>query len=419
MQDFETIGSALDNKKSAIHNWYRFTAGFSYKFVDTVITDYRDKIECIYDPFAGCGTTLVEAQKKSIPSKGNESQKFMADIINAKLNWDIKRSVCKEILNDIGIFIESNENNLKIENEYNELLTSLFDDETLRVLYLIRDYLSSIDNVKYQLFFKLALSQVLHKAAIHPISVPYISRSKYQIDSGHAWRKFLKISNKMLDDIDTLPHHQRCAYVYNVDSREANSKIENGECDLCITSPPYLNNLDYGEVSKVHTHFFGLTKNWNDITVKIRHNLVTGATTHYKDSDFYLDEFLAGEFAENNDKLMPLLVEKYKLIQSIAKERKGRKSFHILMMLYFEDMYKVFKEMFRVLAKGGEAYLILGDSAPYGTYIPTTQLLGEISQSVGFGDYSIYKLRNRGEKWKALSNRHNIALSENILKIRK
>ena len=27
------IGSAKDNMKSAIHNWYKFTAGFSYKFV--------------------------------------------------------------------------------------------------------------------------------------------------------------------------------------------------------------------------------------------------------------------------------------------------------------------------------------------------------------------------------------------------
>ena len=31
------IGSAKDNMKSAIHNWYKFTAGFSYKFVDLIV----------------------------------------------------------------------------------------------------------------------------------------------------------------------------------------------------------------------------------------------------------------------------------------------------------------------------------------------------------------------------------------------
>lgn len=33
------IGSAKDNMKSAIHNWYKFTAGFSYQFVDLVVED--------------------------------------------------------------------------------------------------------------------------------------------------------------------------------------------------------------------------------------------------------------------------------------------------------------------------------------------------------------------------------------------
>lgn len=37
--------------------------------------------------------------------------------------------------------------------------------------------------------------------------------------------------------------------------------------------------------------FFELTNNWHDITEKVRHNLVTGATTHYKDADFDIDIF--------------------------------------------------------------------------------------------------------------------------------
>lgn len=32
------IGSAKDNMSSPVHNWYKYTAGFSYKF----------------EPFAGC-----------------------------------------------------------------------------------------------------------------------------------------------------------------------------------------------------------------------------------------------------------------------------------------------------------------------------------------------------------------------------
>ena len=194
-----------------------------------------------------------------------------------------------------------------------------------------------------------------------------------------------------------------------------NPNIEDKSCDLCITSPPYLNNLDYGEVSKVHTHFFGLTNNWHDITEKVRHQLVTGATTHYRDAEFNLDDFVKTDFAMSNKGIIDDLVAKYYGIKNNAKARKGKKSFHILMMHYFEDMFRVLIETYRILKEGSKAYLILGDSAPYGIYIPTTQYLGEIAQSVGFGEYEIIKIRERGNKWKSLSRRHNIDLSENIL----
>ena len=408
------IGSSKDNMKSAIHNWYKFTAGFSYKFIDVVIDGMDKSPCCIYEPFAGCGTTLVEAQKRGILSVGNESQQFMCDVINAKLNWDIDVGECKTYIEQIINEISSNDD-YDISDEYNKLLINLYDSETLRNIYLLRDAIRSIKNEKYELFLNLALSQTLHKSALHPIAVPYISRSKSLHNSGNAIVKFKLIAYQMLADLETMPHHKRIAKVYKADSRCKNALIADSSCDLCITSPPYLNNLDYGEVSKVHTHFFEFTKDWRDITEKIRQQLVTGATTHYKDAEFCMSEFLQTDFALSNPELIVRLKNLYEEIKTNGKTRNGKKSFHILMMHYFEDMYWVFKEMKRVLREGSKAYLILGDSAPYGVYIPTTQYLGEIAQSVGFGDYQIYKIRSRGRKWKNLSNRHNIELSENIL----
>lgn len=410
------IGSSKDNMRSAVHNWYKFTAGFSYKFIDLVVDGFDAKPECIYEPFAGCGTTLVAAQKKKIHSVGNESQQLMCDIINAKLNWDIDDKTCRDYIAYLKDYADIHAKE-DISNEYNELLRGLYDADTLKNLYLLRDGITGIEDVKYQLFLRLALSQTLHKAALHPIAVPYIVRSKTLVNSGDALGKFTAISYQMLSDLATMPHHERMADVYKADSRKENQNIEAGACDLCITSPPYLNNLDYGEVSKVHTHFFELTKDWHDITEKVRHELVTGATTHYRDTDFHLEEFLETEFAIANKALLPILVKHYDAIAQSGKGRKGKKSFHILMMHYFEDMYSVLIEMHRVLRRGSKAYLILGDSAPYGIYIPTTQYLGEIAQSVGFGDYKIYKIRERGRKWTTLSNRHNVELSENILEL--
>lgn len=412
----ENIGSAKDNANSAIHNWYKFTAGFSYKLVDLIIDVLGEGPSSIFEPFAGCGTTLVAAQKRGIHSIGNESQQLMCDIINAKLNWDIEHDSCQKYLRGISDYVSERLCFDEVLAESHELLKSLYDKETLKTLYLIRDAIRLLDNEKYELFFNLALSQTLHKSALHPIAVPYIVRSKNIVNAGNAWGKFSSIVNSMLADLETMPHHHRYAEVYKADSRKKNASIEDDSCDLCITSPPYLNNLDYGEVSKVHTHFYELTKDWHDITEIVRKELVTGATTHYRDCDFDLDEFRKSEFAINNKELMKELEPRYMYLQKYSTERHGKKSFHILMMHYFEDMYHVLKEMRRVLKSGSKAYLILGNSAPYGAYIPTTQFLGEIATSVGFSEYRIDKIRSRGHKWK-IKTRHNVELSENILTI--
>lgn len=408
------IGSARDNFKSPVHNWYKFTAGFSYKFVEEIIeleglkTNPNSRI---FDPFAGCGTTLVSSQKKEVLAVGNEGQEFMYDIINAKLKWKLSRKIIIFYLDKI---LNSFSNNMRIEYEINPLLYTLYKEEDLTTLYQIRNEILSIREKRYKLFFKLALSQTLHKVSIHPIAVPYISRNKTLKNTKSVWETFSEISMKMLSDTEGL-NQRETSIVYKHDSRKINNKIEDNSCNLCITSPPYLNNLDYGEVSKVHTHFFDITSSWNDITNKVRKKLVTGATTHYTLADFNLDKFLKTDFYRDNPEVVDELLLLANKIKEVAKDKSGKKSFDLLTLFYFQDMYMVLKEIRRVLNNNAKAYLILGDSAPYGVYVPTTEILGRIAVNIGFNDYEIHKIRSRGTKWKSLKNRHSVELTENVL----
>ncbi len=415
------IGSAKDNQKSPIHNWYKFTAGFSFKFVDEIIKleNLKDKKTSeIFDPFAGCGTTLVSSQKEGIKAVGNEAQRFMYEIIKAKLNWNLEEELYNSYKALIKNTVEEKRDDFNIEINAHPLLLTLYKKKTLTDLYLIKYTIEKILIDRYRLFFKLALSQTLHKVPIHPIAVPYISRNKILSGNRPAIDVFLEICHFMFNDLILLKEKQLTSKIYKHDSRKINQYIDNGQCNVCITSPPYLNNLDYGEVSKVHTHFFGMTNSWNNITSEVRKKLVTSATTHYVDSDFILDDFLKSEFSIVNNNIIKELVKNFEIINNISKERSGKKSFHILMLLYFSDMYLVLKEIRRVLRKDSKAYLILGDSAPYGIYINTTQMLGKISKNIGFNEYRIHKIRDRGTKWKTLKYRHNIELSENVLVLR-
>ena len=86
---------------------------------------------------------------------------------------------------------------------------------------------------------------------------------------------------------------------------------------------------------------------------------------------------------------------------------------------YFNDMLRVFRETFRVLKSGSAFVVILGDSAPYGVYIPTDEYLGEVGKAIGFAKYEIEELRTRGGKWKNNPQRHDVALKECILTLYK
>jgi DNA modification methylase len=148
--------------------------------------------------------------------------------------------------------------------------------------------------------------------------------------------------------------------VYHHDSRLLNPSIPDNHCSICITSPPYLNNLDYGEVSKVCSHFYGITDTWNDITENVRKNLVTGATTHYKDDDFEFSKWIEQDFYVQNKHIVDRLLPDIQRIKDISYTKKGKKSFDLLALYYFEDMYRVLMEMRRVLKPHSKAFLVLG-----------------------------------------------------------
>ncbi|WP_240911211.1 methyltransferase [Yeosuana marina] len=407
------IGTAKDNRNNPIHDWYRFTAGFSYKLVEKIIDiENLGPNDCIYESFAGCGTTLVSAQKNGIRAVGNEGQELLFNVIKGKLDWSVDAESIRKIITDL----EKSISNKQSKKPYHQLLETLYSNSNLYQLYFIRDYI--VENVKQNnisSFLNLALTQSLHKVSIHPIAIPYISRSKTLSNTLSAFDTFKNTVFKMIEDLKTVIDKPVTTEIFLHDSRKKNEAIKDNSCTICITSPPYLNNLDYGEVSKVCSHFFGFTNDWNEITEKVRKHLVTGATTHYKESEFDIEIWKTEEFYLNNKIIMDSLLPDIIQIENISKTRKGKKSFHILALYYFQDMYQVFLEMRRVLRSGSKAYLVLGDSAPYGVFIDTTKILGEIAKNCGFNKYDIVKIRERGTKWQSLTYRHNIKLSENIL----
>lgn len=80
---------------------------------------------------------------------------------------------------------------------------------------------------------------------------------------------------------------------------------------------------------------------------------------------------------------------------------------------YFADMALVFNGLRNACRDGSRVCFVVGDSAPYGVYVPVERWLGDLAVANGFKSYSFHKLRDRNTKWK--NRKHTVPLHEGHL----
>ncbi|MGH7127980.1 MAG: DNA methyltransferase, partial [Planctomycetaceae bacterium] len=69
----------VDNLKLPVHRWFRYSAGFSAKWVESVIAEAAANGPVrVLDPFAGSGTTLICAEDCGVDSYGIESHHLIS-----------------------------------------------------------------------------------------------------------------------------------------------------------------------------------------------------------------------------------------------------------------------------------------------------------------------------------------------------
>jgi len=428
------LGTFQDCLRSPVHRWFTYPAGFSFKAVEEAFRLYKIVPgKTVYDPFAGTGTTNLTASQQGISSYGVEAHPFVYFVAQTKLFWDFDFPTLHREIDNLIEFIKGFNaqsdifSKIEVETLFPELVCKCYGREKLTCLYLCREAINALTPGSFKDFAKLGLTSLLRTVADVATGWPYIAPQKA--------RKNIKIGNltmvaeklrdqlyKMYADLQQIrpkvyPAGQTTLIAG--DARQYQEAIPTGSIDLSFTSPPYLNNYDYADRTRLETYFWGEAKTWGDITRQVRTRLITSATTQINRSNYDAAHLLNQNLLTKVPSIASELNSKIGQLSQNRLVKGGKKSYDILVAGYFNDMLAVFQETFRVLKSGSSFLLILGDSAPYGVYIPTDLYLGEIGKAVGFTDYTIENLRVRGGKWKNNPQRHNLALKECILTLRK
>ena len=406
-------GSFKDSRKSPIHRWFEYPAGYSHRLVEVMIRRYNLGPESLLvDPFLGSGTTTLSASSAGIASVGVEAHKFVAWVAKTKCTaWNHG-----QLLRVYDGFLDRLTDGGGVDGIYPDLIYKCFTNKALKTLTSIKRAIEDLGPNSD--FFKLALVATLRNASIAGTGWPYIAPTKYgrKATRPDALEEFKKRCKLMLDDVKKTELKAPPKVVAG-DSRHLSRHVSGG-ADLVVTSPPYLNNYDYADRTRFETYFMGIYSDWGDITRHVRNRLMTAATTQVtvaRDSEKATMPTIR-EISPTVHKDISQLVRRMSSMRGI---KPGKKRYDLMTGGYFEDLALSLVEMNAVIRPGGHAVIVLGDSAPYGVHVRTDKLVGRIAKAAGFKSYKIDLLRERGGKWRSNPQRHHVELRETITTLSK
>lgn len=408
------FGTFADNKKLPVHRWFNYSAGFSAEWVQSLLNQRREAT--VLDPFMGSGTVNVTADSLGIASYGVEAHSFVYKMAQGKSLWP---SSTDDLLDAYNRLLPSATDK---EAPYEEpprdsLLYRCYTEEALTALLKLKHAWRSLTcqkTAKALLF--TALSSILRETSyVGTAQCQCVLPKKRKANVLPVPAALMACVQNMLVDMKVfqgLARAKPLAKLINGDSREL-SAIPDSSIDIVITSPPYANNYDYSDATRLELTFWDEISSWKDLHGAIRKNLICSNTQHASHERFEIGDLLRSEW------LSPIKNEITAVCDELGQVRLtkgGKKPYHTMIAAYFIDMAKCLRALRRVVKDGGEMYIVIGDSAPYGVYAPIDIWLGRLAVAQEFKDFDFTKFRDRNVKWK--NRKHRVPLKEGILHIK-
>ncbi|MBX9678879.1 MAG: hypothetical protein K2X38_08935 [Gemmataceae bacterium] len=406
----KTSSTFADNLSLPIHRWFRYSAGFSALWaretIRTAIAEQKSEVR-ILDPFAGSGTVLVEADRAQVPSFGVESHPFVARLARAKTANTTNADKFKAYTTEILARAEKNKPNLE---SHSVLTRKCFPDEILANLDQLRSAWRQVENTTEKELGWLALASILRQCSpVGTANWQYVLPKKTKAKTSNPFEAFKTKAKQICFDLAERPVGAHKSSLIRGDARSM-LEVPDEWATLVITSPPYPNNFDYADATRLEMTFFGEIEGWGCLQDAVRKYLVRSCTQHISPIVSTTSEIV------RSPELDPIRKEIEAVIDALEKARHehgGKKNYHTMIAAYFLDMAKVWKDLRRVTSPHARVCFVVGDSAPYSVYVPVDVWMGRLAVASGFRSFSFLKTRDRNIKWK--NRKHRVPLHEGQL----
>ncbi|MFX0182676.1 MAG: hypothetical protein ACFE95_06285 [Candidatus Hodarchaeota archaeon] len=396
------------NIKSPIHRWYPYKEGFSQSFVRKIFGKYKvNNKSRIIDPFAGSGTVLVEAKKKDIFSAGFELNPFIHFLAKVKLTWNIDITILERILQEISQkynFLQASKKKDKrfiqatkscsIDPPNMNTLHKFYDEFTIKRLLILKEYWHLIDEAAIRNILMLIFSSLLVDMS-NAARSPSLGYKKSKIGKEKkVWEEFIKRLSNVIEDLKWIQKKfaiNNNGYLILREDNRTSKALEGENLTHVITSPPYINNIDYIRNSKLELF-------WCDF--------VKTATEFYQLKKIFSRSFLG---SVEEDKLINVLPEITMIAEQVKDSKPFNKKIPAMITAYFSDIKSTFVNLLSMLETKAKLVIVIGDSCFAGVHIPTDLLISKIMELIGYKVNKIEIVRFRRSTF------HKTRLRESII----
>lgn len=402
----DPVRNRVQTDDDAVHDWYRFVLSFP----PHLVRSYLDKFEqsensLVLDPFAGTGTTLVEAKKQGIPSVGVEANPVVGLAARVKTDWSLDPNRLKERIDEIteGLLpligvVSSVDGTTSISQHdlkrlppqsQRLLIKGSISPLPLHKALTILEEINKKPNDKTTEYLKVALASTLVRDAGNLRFGPEIgiTKPKVDVDVLHCWnRRACAISDDLrsFSSLADVP-----STVFQMDARQALTNLEEESITAVITSPPYPNEKDYTRTTRLEDVVLGYIKDKADLQ-EVKKALVRSNTRGVYKAD--TDDEIGDSFPE-----VRAIAEKIEQRRiELGKTSGFERLYARVTKLYFGGMARHLAELRRYLKPNAQLAYVVGDQASYlRVLIRTAPILGHIAETLGYEVETIDLFRTR------------------------
>jgi len=341
----------------------------------------------VLDPFAGVGTSLVEAMLYGHETIGFEINPYAALACQAKLEaFEVDVDTLIRTISQLEDFY----NGILIKS-YHPFSTPpsgfktrgvFYSPKVLKKVLVLQDFISSIENQMIQDLFRLAFAATMvtySNYSYEPSLSQRKSAGRDNVEDYPVLKEVLSKLNEMVEDATYLKDQSRGRTprwkIFNHSFFDCMDKLPRNSVDLIVTSPPYLNNYHYNRNTRPHLYWLGYAKHHDDIRPLEYTNFGKFWQTVRGETCVDLNFELKGKEIKRNLKELRLV--------NAHRGVYGGNGWANYAASYFNDCHRFAKCTKYLLKRGGSALIVIGNSILQGIMIPTDRYLGEIAESVG------------------------------------